>query len=165
MKKYLLLLLLSNIVLLVSAQDMEKFKLYNPTENANAELNKAIKLAAAQGKHVFVQIGGNWCVWCARFHEYINMDKQIDSLIKADYIVYHLNYSTENRNPDILARFGYPQRFGFPVFIILNGKGEKLHIQNSEYLEQDKSYNKRKIMEFLEAWSPGALDPVRYKNY
>jgi len=144
---------------------MEKFKLYNPTENANAELSKAIKLAAAQGKHVFVQIGGNWCVWCARFHEYINMDKQIDSLIKADYIVYHLNYSTENRNPDILARFGYPQRFGFPVFIILNGKGEKLHIQNSEYLEQDKSYNKRKIMEFLEAWSPGALDPVRYKNY
>ena len=165
MKKYLLLLLLSNIFLLVSAQDMEKFKLYSPTENANAELNKAIKLAAEQGKHVFVQIGGNWCVWCARFHEYINMDKQIDSLIKADYIVYHLNYSTENRNPDILARFGYPQRFGFPVFIILNGKGEKLHIQNSEYLEQDKSYNKRKIMEFLEAWSPGALDPVRYKNY
>jgi len=154
-----------NIVLFLSAQDMEKFNLYKPTENANAELNKAIKLAAEKGKHVFVQIGGNWCVWCARFHEFINMDKQIDSLIKAEYIVYHLNYSSDNRNADILTRFGYPQRFGFPVFIILNGKGEKLHIQNSEYLEQDKSYNKRKVMEFLEQWSPSALDPARYKNY
>jgi thiol:disulfide interchange protein len=164
-KKYILVFFLSNMVLFLSAQDMEKFDLYKPRENASVELNKAVKLAGEQGKHVFVQIGGNWCVWCARFHEYVSMDKQIDSLIKADYIVYHLNYSSDNRNPEILARFGYPQRFGFPVFIILNGKGEELHIQNSEYLEQGKSYNKSKVMEFLEQWSPAALDPARYKNF
>ena len=154
-----------SVVLVTAAQDMEKFRLYKPGENATPELEKAIRLADSLGKHVFVQIGGNWCVWCARFHEYINMDRQIDSAMKANYIVYHLNYSSENRNTAIMTRLGFPQRFGFPVFVILNRKGEKLHIQNSAYLEQGRSYNKSKLMEFLDQWSPAAVDPARYKNY
>src|SRR6266850_4899236 len=123
----------------VLGQDMTKFNLYKPNENATIELNKAIMEAKEKGKHVFVQIGGNWCVWCARFHEFIKNDKQIDSIVNANYIVFHLNYSSENRNKDILAQWGYPQRFGFPVFIILDRNGNRIHTQNSAYLEEGKS--------------------------
>jgi len=144
---------------------MKNFKLYNPDENAALRLGKAVKDAKANGKHVFVQIGGNWCVWCARFNEFVTKDKEIDSLITSNFIVYHLNYSPENRNKELLAKFGYPQRFGFPVFIVLDGNGNKLHIQNSAYLEEDKGYNKEKVIEFFENWSPKALDPKQYKDY
>ncbi len=164
--KYLLLLFLvvsSNSVL--EAQDMKKFNLYKPDENAAAELDKAILLAKQTGKHVFVQIGGNWCVWCARFYEFCNTDKQIDSSMKAGYVTYHLNYSPENRNKELLARFGYPQRFGFPVFIVLDGNGNRIHTQYSAYLEFEKTYSKEKVLEFFDAWSPGALDPKKYLNY
>ena len=65
------------------AQDMKNFKLYNPTENTAEALGKAVSKAKAAGKFVFIQIGGNWCVWCARFHEFTNADKQIDSLIQS----------------------------------------------------------------------------------
>ena len=64
-----------------------------------------------------------------------------------------------------MAKLGYPQRFGFPVFIILDKEGKRIHTQNSAYLEQDKSYSKEKIMEFLNNWNPTALDPKQYINY
>jgi thioredoxin-related protein len=147
------------------AQEMSKFHLYNPAENAAEALTKIIKNAKDTRKHVFVQIGGNWCVWCAWFNDLITKDPQIDSLIHASYIVYHLNYSPENRNKELLAKFEYPQRFGFPVFIILDGDGKRLHTQNSAYLEEGKGYNREKVMEFFQQWSPKALDPEQYKNY
>ncbi len=146
-------------------QDMKAFKLYKPTENADSALNVAIKQAAKEGKHVFVQIGGNWCVWCARFHEFVTRDAGLDSLVNANYVVYHLNYSPENKNKDILTRFGYPQRFGFPIFIILDAKGNRLHTQNSAYLEEDKGYSRAKVVEFFQHWSPKAFDPEQYKKY
>lgn len=145
--------------------DMKTFKLYSPTENADQALQKAIEEAGKSGKHVFIQIGGNWCIWCARFHEFVTKDKQLDSLVKEDYIVYHLNYSPENKNKDMLTRYGFPQRFGFPVFIVLDGKGKYLHTQNSAYLEQEKGYNREKVWEFFLHWSPKAFDPAEYKNY
>ena len=53
---------------MVFSQDMTKFKLYNPEENAKKEIAEAVKQAKESGKHVLVQIGGNWCIWCARFN-------------------------------------------------------------------------------------------------
>jgi thioredoxin-related protein len=147
------------------SQDMKKFNLYSPAENAQQKIDEAVKQAKKEGKHVFIQVGGNWCIWCARFNDFINSDKSIDSLIKADYIVYHLNYSPENKNLKLLANYGYPQRFGFPVFLILDGKGKLLHTQNSGYLEDGKkSYKKDAVFEFFGDWSPKALDPKQYKD-
>ena len=148
-----------------AAQDMKAFKLYNPYENVDSALQVVYKKAAAQNKQVFIQIGGNWCVWCARYNEFVTKDTQIDSLVNANYIVYHLNYSPENKNSKTLAKLGFPQRFGFPVFIVLDAKGNRLHTQNSAYLEKEKSYNKALVMEFYKHWTKTALDPEQYKNY
>ena len=63
----------------------------------------------------------------------------------------------------MFAKYGYAQRFGFPTFVILNEKGERIHTQNSEYLEDGKkSYDQRKVQSFLEMWSPRALNPEMY---
>lgn len=165
MKKSVLIAVAVLGTLLLSAQDMKKFNLYKPEENAAEALGKAIKEAKASNKYVFVQIGGNWCVWCARFHEFCQNDKQIDSAIRAGFVTYHLNYSPENKNKEILTRLGFPQRFGFPVFIILDGNGNRIHTQNSAYLEEGKSYSKQRVLEFFDNWSPSAMDPKKYVNY
>jgi thioredoxin-related protein len=145
------------------SQDLSKFHLYNPEDNAEKQISTALKKARREGKHVFIQIGGNWCIWCARFNEFINNDAQIDSSIKAGYVVYHLNYSKENSNARLLAKYGYPQRFGFPVFLILDGAGQLIHTQSSWYLEDGKkSYDKDKTISFFNDWSPAALDPRKY---
>lgn len=164
MKQLFISILLLCFVSIVSAQDMKAFKLYHPEENAEKVLAEKVKEAKASGKHVFVQIGGNWCIWCARFHEFITADKSIDSLINANYVVFHLNFSKENENKALLAKLGFPQRFGFPVFIILDGKGERLHTQNSAYLEEGKGYNKGRVTEFFSHWTPTAIAPATYNK-
>lgn len=164
MKKFILFTGVLFSALAALSQDMKKFNLYKPEENAENAIAAAVKEAKEQKKHVFVQVGGNWCIWCARFNDYVTKDLSIDSLIQKSYVVYHLNYSKENYNTDLMAKYRFPQRFGFPVFLVLDGEGELLHTQNSEYLEDGKGYDKRKVIDFFGNWSPKAFDPVNYKE-
>jgi len=137
--------------LTLSAQ--QAVKIYNPDADAKAEVSAAVVKAAAEGKHVFLQIGGNWCPWCLRFHKMVSEDTKLDSLVHANYEVVRVNYSKENDNHQLLAALGYPQRFGFPVFVILDAKGNVLHTQDSGYLEQDKGYNREKVERLFLNWS------------
>lgn len=163
MKKILLTL---NIVFLsVLNIFAQQNKLYNPTANAAADIDAAVKKAAAENKFVLIQAGGNWCSWCIEFNRFSKADKQLDSIIKSSFVVYDLNYSKENRNENLFAQYGYAQRFGFPVFIILDGKGQRIHTQSSEYLEDGKkSYDQKKVFTFLEQWCPKALAPETYSK-
>ena len=149
-----------------SAQDsvkVEKPKLYHPEANAEKDIEAAIKQAKKQNKFVLLQSGGNWCSWCIEFARFCKADPKIDSILNASFVWYHLNWSKENENKKIFAKYGYPQRFGFPVFLILNSKGERINTQNSEYLEDGKrSYDRAKVIAFLNAWTPKALDPASY---
>ena len=137
--------------------------LYHPEANAEKDITAAVAKAKAEKKFVLIQGGGNWCSWCIEFARFAKADPAIDSVMNASFVWYHLNYSKENENKKVFAKYGYAHRFGFPVFIILDGNGNRIHTQNSEYLEDGKkSYNKQKVQAFLEMWSPKALDPVSY---
>jgi len=143
----------------------QETKLYNPAADAEKDIAAAVKQAKEQHKYVLIMGGGNWCSWCVEFARFAKADPQIDSVINSAFVWYHLNYSKENKNDKIFAKYAFPQRFGFPTFIILNENGERIHTQNSEYLEDGKkSYNKEKVQEFLEMWSPKALSPEMYKG-
>ena len=138
---------------------------YKPDEKAETEIANAVSEAKKSGKHILIQIGGNWCIWCARFHEFVTKDKQLDSLMNANYVVYHLNYSKENYNTKLLNKYNFPQRFGFPVLLILDSEGKLLHTQNSWYLEDGKtSYEREKVKSFFTEWSKRSLDPSQYKE-
>jgi len=165
------LLMIAGIVLLsvsVKAQNAIKLtdtaKLYNPAADAKAEIANAVKQAAAQHKNVLLQIGGNWCIWCIRFNNLVTTDPDLNKYLRDNFVVLHVNYSKENTNKEVLASLGYPQRFGFPVFVVLDGNGNRLHTQNSEYLEDGKGHSKEKVMEFLKGWSPEAIDPKTYEK-
>jgi thioredoxin-related protein len=162
--KLFFVIVVSFFSLAVNAQTEAK-KLYDPNADATVDIEAAIKKANAENKFVLIQGGGNWCGWCIEFARFCKADPGIDSVINASFVWYHLNYSKENENKKVFAQYGYPQRFGFPAFIILNGKGERIHTQNSEYLEDGKkSYSKNKVQSFLEMWSPNALNPKMYGN-
>ena len=148
----------------VFSQEVKKNTLYNPAQDARQEINKRLKEAKTNGKFVFVQVGNNACVWCLRFNALTTSDRELDSIFRTSYIVYHLNTSKENTNEKLLASYRFPQRFGYPAFLILNNKGELIHTQNSVYLEQGAGYNRQAVLEFLQQWSPKALDPAQYKQ-
>lgn len=147
-----------------SSFSQEKILIYNPKANAETDIKKAVKKAAKEYKQVLIQVGGNWCSWCIRFHNIVKNDDTLTRLMNDNYVMIHLNYSPENKNEAALARLGFPQRFGFPVFVVLDNKGQRIHTQNSAYLEEGKGYDRKKIAEFMEQWSMHAIDPATYKN-
>lgn len=167
MKSILLFMLALTIVLPVTSYSQEKVHIYDPTANAETQVNEALKKADKEGKHVMLQIGGNWCIWCVRLNAFEHADPQIDSLLKADFVLVHVNYSPENKNMGLLTKLEYPQRFGFPVLVILDAKGRRLHTQDSGMLEAMKNnskiyYDQQKVFGFLSKWSPSALKPENY---
>ncbi len=163
MKKFITLIM--TIIMVASIQPSqaqetkEVKKIYNPTANAKEDISKAIQKAKDEGKHVFIQIGGNWCPWCLLFHAFINDDAEIKKMIEDNYVFTLLNYSQENKNIELLTKYNNPGRMGYPVFLILNGNGDLIHTQDSGLLEEGKGYNKTKVMTFLKNWTRAAVDP------
>lgn len=140
----------------------EKFNVYNPESDAKMEIENAVTKAQEEDKHILIQVGGNWCSWCKLFHDLTTTDEELKQYLAENYVVYHLNYSKENKNLDVLASLDYPQRFGFPVFVVLNKEGKRIHTQSSGYLEEGKGHSQKLVMEFLKSWSPSALNPELY---
>ena len=161
MKTLLTLFLVLNFSLLY-AQD--KSKPYDPGKDAKQQIADAVVKAKKEGKHVFLQIGGNWCSWCLMMHDFYTTNPKVDSVMQANFVVEMINYSKENRNSDILQKLGFPQRFGFPVIVILDAEGNRLHTQNTVCLEEGRGYSEKRFLEFLKNWSPAALDPQNYKK-
>ncbi|NJK95607.1 MAG: thioredoxin family protein [Bacteroidales bacterium] len=122
--------------------------IYNPSADASAEISAAVLKAKAENKHVLLQVGGNWCSWCVKFHKLIHTDTKIDSVMKANYIFVLVNHSKENRNYPLLKELEFPQRFGFPVLVVLNPEGKRIHTQATDLLESGDGYDNKKVISF-----------------
>lgn len=139
-------------------------KVYNPGADASVDIRNAIEQAQNNNKHVFLQIGGNWCPWCIKFHNFVEADSEIKNYFGDNFEVVKVNYDRENKQEELLAKLGFPQRFGFPVFVILDAKGNRIHTQNSAFLEKDKNYDHDIVLKFLKNWSPAAINPKSYEK-
>ena len=148
----------------LSSHAGDSTKLYNPSANVSKDVEQALAKARKEKKNVLLQVGGNWCVWCYRLNSFIQTDSLLKRLLNDNYVLYHLNYSKENKNLDYLKKLGYPQRFGFPVLIVLDANGKQLHTQDSALLEKGNGYDKEKVKSFLKNWAPGAFDEMLYRE-
>lgn len=144
--------------------DAQAKKLYDTDAIPSDQFQKAIKEAKQYDKHIMVQIGGNWCPWCFRFHDFHTKNPELDSILNEHYILINVSYDPKMKDP-LYSRLGYPQRFGFPVLVITNKFGNRIHTQNSWYLEDgENTYDYKKFKSFLVNWSPVAVDPESYDD-
>ena len=160
-KRLLIIAVLIVSFSVVGAQDAKK--LYDPSLDGMKQIKEATSKAATTGKHVLIQYGGNWCSWCIKFDAFCKADTAISNVISKNYIPVKLNYDPANKNDAANAYLGNPTRFGFPVFIIVDGKGKVLHIQDSGLLEEGTGYSKKKVAGFFKNWTAAALIPSKKK--
>ncbi len=135
--------------------------IYNEERDAMKQIASAVETASAEGKYVLCQVGGNWCPWCLRFAQFAQTDSIVNQLITDNFVYIHVNWSKNNKNPEAMRYLGNPARFGFPVFVILDEKGNPIHIQNSAYLEEGKGYCREKVADFLKNWTPAAVHTLK----
>lgn len=146
----------------VSATAQHDSLIYRPGADAKQELTDALLRAKAEKKQLMVMVGGNWCRWCRMFEKFRLSNARVDSAVSRDYIWLHVNYSKENKNTALLQQLDFPQRFGFPVFVVLDEEGRRLHTQNSAYLEKGEGYDEALVLGFLHQWRREALAPEQY---
>lgn len=130
-------------------------KPYNTSENAQEKIDALLLKAKKENKNILIQTGGNWCSWCLLFHRFVQETPEVKQLLDKQYLYYHLNYSKENKNEAVFAKYAPNSNdLGYPFFIILNKKGEVVTVQESGSFEQGKGYNKEKVLAFLQKNSP-----------
>lgn len=149
------------VLLALTLTAFSQGKVYNDKADAMKQITTAVEKASAEGKYVLCQVGGNWCPWCLRFAAFAESDTAVHQVIHDNFVYIHVNWSKENKNPEAMKYLGNPARFGFPVFVILDEKGHPIHIQNSAYLEEGKGYSETKVVEFLNAWTPKAVNTLK----
>lgn len=167
MKKWMITCLLVCVSLLANAQGLKK--VYDENVNPLEQINQALATARSEGKYVICQVGGNWCPWCLRFADFITNDSTISKLVADNFVYIHVNYNPAEddavkvqRGKAMMQRLNNPRRFGFPVFVVLNGEGNVLHIQDSSFLEEGKSYNQQNVIRFFKNWTPKAVEEIKY---
>ena len=163
MKKILTIVVLAVALFATAVNAQEETapkKVYNEDINPLEQIDQAILQAQAEGKFVICQVGGNWCPWCLRFADFITKDSTINAVIEQNFVYIHVNYHPRKAGEvgkALMKRLNNAGRFGFPVFVVLDGQGNIIHIQDSGYLEEDKSYNTKKVLTFFQQWTPKAV--------
>ena len=161
MKKIILVLAVALFAMVANAQEQTALKkVYDESINPLEQIDQAVARAQAEGKFVICQVGGNWCPWCLRFADFITNDSTINSVIEQNFVYIHANYHPRKAGEvgkALMKRLNNAGRFGFPVLVILDEQGNIIHIQDSGYLEEDKSYNAKKVLTFFQQWTPKAV--------
>lgn len=164
-------------------------RVYDETLDPMTQIDEALANASAGGKYVVCQVGGNWCPWCLRFADFAEKDTAVSKAIADDFVFIHVNYdprkasaakaqgntassNTANataaattaggadKTAAMMKRLGNPARFGFPVFVVLDERGNVLHTQDSSFLEEGNGYSEKKVLRFLKNWTPKAVKPT-----
>lgn len=133
-------------------------KVYDESIDAMEQIQQAVEEARASGRYVMCQVGGNWCPWCVLFAKFAQTDSVIAPLMEENYVYIHVNYSKQNKNLEAMKFLGNPGRFGYPAFVVLNEKGEPIHIQESESLEEGKGYSRKRVEKFLRLWNKKSVE-------
>jgi thioredoxin-related protein len=125
---------------------------FDPSRDASRDIADAVKEAGVTGKHVLLDVGGDWCSWCKRLDTLFVRNDSLRSFLESRYVAVKINYSKENRNEAVLSR--YPAIKGYPHLFVLDTDGTLLHSQDSAELERGKGHDPGLVMAFLKKWAP-----------
>lgn len=125
---------------------------FDPSRDAAKDIDAAVAEAKRAGKHVILDVGGEWCGWCHALDRYFREHPQILAVREKHYVWLKVNYSQENKNTAVLSR--YPAIPGYPHFFVLDQEGKLLQSQGTAVLEKGPSYDDDKMLEFLQKWAP-----------
>ena len=150
-----LLLLLASVLLAIAAPWCAAQPLptrFDPSRDAAADVASAVATAQAQGKRVLVDVGGEWCPWCHLLDHFMADNPEAGRLRDEHYVWVKVNWSPENKNEKLLAR--WPKVSGYPHLFVLDGRGQLVHSQNTAELEAGRGYDAAKMMAFLRRYAP-----------
>jgi thioredoxin 1 len=127
--------------------------IYPAPGQAHADIAKALHTAAATHKRVILDFGGNWCPDCIVLDRYFH-DAQNQPIVKADFVVVHVNIGHMDANVDLAERYGIPLKKGVPALAVLTSSGKVLYSQKGGEFEDMRNLESSALTRFLLHWKP-----------
>lgn len=143
-----LLLAMTCAAMTARAQELK----FDPTRDAARDVELAVEKARAEGKHVLVDVGGEWCVWCHILDRFFAGDAEARTLRDRDYVLVKVNWSPANHNDALLSR--WPKIDGYPHLFVLDASGRLVHSQSTGPLELGRGYDRDRVIAFLRRYAP-----------
>ena len=104
-----------------SKQNIAQHKSFDPTRDAEKDIQSSIIQATKYNKRILLDVGGEWCIWCHRLDSLFIQNKDLSEYIDKHYVVVKINVSKENENKESLSH--YPKVTGYPYIFILEKNG------------------------------------------
>jgi thiol:disulfide interchange protein len=124
---------------------------YDPTTDPFAELARAQEEAAAEGKLILVEAGGEWCIWCHYLGKFLTDNPDIEKALESTFVVMKVYFEEEGDNAAFFATM--PKAAGYPHFWVRAADGTVLASQNTLPLEDGaKSYDRGRFRAFIDGW-------------
>jgi thioredoxin-related protein len=125
---------------------------YDPKRDAAQDIEDAIREAQRANKRILLVVGGKWCSWCHTLDKFFETHSGLLILRDNNYVTVKINFSPENENKQVLAR--YDPISAYPHLFVLERDGKLLRSQETGVLESGKSYDLEKLTAFVTKWSP-----------
>ena len=95
---------------------------YDAARDAAADIDRALKAAAATGRTVLLIVGGDWCKDCRELDALFAREPALAQARDARFVPVKVYVGSDNRNEAVLAR--YPKLDWVPTLIELDADGK-----------------------------------------
>ena len=120
---------------------------------AQADINAALKTAAATHKRILLDFGGNWCGDCQVLDIYFHNAQNLP-ILEANFVLVHINIGHSDANLDLAQRYGVPLDKGVPALAVLSEHGKLLFSQRQGQFEAMRRMESSTVTSFLVEWRP-----------
>ncbi len=136
--------------------------LFDPHRDPATDLLAALIRARREHKNIVLDVGGDWCVWCKRFEQFIASHPVLQSLCSQYYVTTRLYFGEGGEEMEFFRFF--PEIQSVPHLFIMNPKGEIICSQPTDPLEQGNSYNIDRVHLFFQTWINTELPALHYPH-
>lgn len=148
-----LLALFLGLALATGTANSASREIYPDPSQAKADIAAALKTAAATHKRILLDFGGNWCGDCLVLDYYFHDPGNLP-ILKANFVLVHVNIGQIDANLDLAARYQVPLNKGVPALAVLSEKGKLLYSQKGGEFEAMRRMESSSVTQFLVQWKP-----------
>lgn len=130
----------------------ERPSIYDEDADGEELIAAAIKRAKAEGKHVLIEWGGNWCGWCHKLHNVFKSDEIVAPIVSTEYELVLIDCTTNRKLMESYG--GHETQYAFPHLTILDAQGKILTNQETSSLEVGPKHDPEAVAAFLKEWQP-----------
>ena len=70
---------------LLAGDASKQAAIFDESADGSKQIADALVVAKKDGKHVLLDFGANWCIWCHRLHNLFESDTTIAAELKGNY--------------------------------------------------------------------------------